>query len=325
MKYYYAMQSIFEILHDALVIPTFGNVRKDGSLVMNDPTSKEAQQLFQNEKALGKLVQEHKNHVIWVDEPVRNLFGEYHLILLPIVGRAEHDQRLIHLIGMFQELANMINEKQLHNVIIPPIDKIYGLDYINEIEPVLKVLMPFDTVTVYSAKTDQPEFESTVPKKKDIEPISEPETKPQPDTSSHIDDSAAIVLYLGRQDVEKVQSGEIQYVDVLRKPKITTPIPIYICSNVSKAPKMYRTRKTIVGRVICDNMTCIEYTKKDKREHRYRFSIKNYQPIQSTEPIYLIALCNDNNKTQLIMLEDSKLKYTYFTETETLKNMFPPR
>lgn len=323
MKYYYGMQSIFEILHDALVIPTFGNVRKDGSLVMNDSISKEAQQLFKNEKILGELVQEHGHHVIWVDEPVCNLFGEYHLILLPIVSRADHDQRLIRLIGMFQELANIINEKQLHNVIIPPIDKIYGLDYINEIEPVLKVLMPFDTVTVYSAKTDQPEFESTVPKKKIVEQIPESETKPQPNVSS--DDSAAIVLYLGRQDVEKIQNGEIQYVDVLRKPKITTPIPIYICSNVSKAPKMYRTRKTIVGRVMCDSVTRIECTKKNKREHRYRFSIKNYQPIQSSEPIYLIALCNDNNKTQMIMLEDSKLKYTYFMETETLKNMFPPR
>jgi hypothetical protein len=323
MKYYYGMQSIFEILHDALVIPTFGNVRKDGSLVMNDSISKEAQQLFKNEKILGELVQEHGHHVIWVDEPVHNLFGEYHLILLPIVSRADHDQRLIRLIGMFQELANIINEKQLHNVIIPPIDKIYGLDYIKEIEPVLKVLMPFDTVTVYSAKTDQPEFESTVPKKKIVEQIPESETKPQPNVSS--DDSAAIVLYLGRQDVEKIQNGEIQYVDVLRKPKITTPIPIYICSNVSKAPKMYRTRKTIVGRVMCDSVTRIECTKKNKREHRYRFSIKNYQPIQSPEPIYLIALCNDNNKTQMIMLEDSKLKYTYFMETETLKNMFPPR
>ena len=180
MKYYYGMQSIFEILHDALVIPTFGNVRKDGSLVMNDSISKEAQQLFKNEKILGELVQEHGHHVIWVDEPVRNLFGEYHLILLPIVSRVDHDQRLIRLIGMFQELANIINEKQLHNVIIPPIDKIYGLDYINEIEPVLKVLMPFDTVTVYSAKTDQPEFESTVPKKKIVEQIPESETKPQP-------------------------------------------------------------------------------------------------------------------------------------------------
>lgn len=323
MKYYYGMQSIFEILHDALVIPTFGNVRKDGSLVMNDSISKEAQQLFKNEKILGELVQEHGHHVIWVDEPVRNLFGEYHLILLPIVSRVDHDQRLIRLIGMFQELANIINEKQLHNVIIPPIDKIYGLNYINEIEPVLKVLMPFDTVTVYSAKTDQPEFESTVPKKKIVEQIPESETKPQPNVSS--DDSAAIVLYLGRQDVEKIQNGEIQYVDVLRKPKITTPIPIYICSNVSKAPKMYRTRKTIVGRVMCDSVTRIECTKKNKRERRYRFSIKNYQPIQSPEPIYLIALCNDNNKTQMIMLEDSKLKYTYFMETETLKNMFPPR
>ena len=77
MKYYYGMQSIFEILHDALVIPTFGNVRKDGSLVMNDSISKEAQQLFKNEKILGELVQEHGHHVIRVDEPVRNLFGEY--------------------------------------------------------------------------------------------------------------------------------------------------------------------------------------------------------------------------------------------------------
>ena len=76
---------------------------------------------------------------------------------------------------------------------------------------------------------------------------------------------------------------------------------------------------------MCDSVTRIECTKKNKRERRYRFSIKNYQPIQSPEPIYLIALCNDNNKTQMIMLEDSKLKYTYFMETETLKNMFPPR